>query len=220
MKLCTYRFSVRSASACMPRKRAGFTMLEILLAMTVLVIIMLMLTTIFDQSASTWESGMRETSRALEGRTIINLIAADLELAVMNKDLSAANVGTIDVAIGPPAQLCFYYYDAPAGDERALKAVQYSQLGTTLQKKTWDLIPMSANPYSRQIPSLVELSDKVKENSFKVSTPGGTFTTNMPAWVDIELKLKETANAASDIQVWSFGPNRADDGGLPDDVVE
>ena len=206
----------------MPRKRAGFTMLEILLAMTVLVIIMLMLTTIFDQSASTWESGMRETSRALEGRTIINLIAGDLELAVMNQDLY--DKGGLAIEIEGPDKLCFHYRDEANTDgERALKAVRYFKIGTTLKREAWTLIPVGGNPGNPYTPQPTgQAADLLNiVNSFKVSTPGGArFTTNLPAWVDIELKLKETANAASDIQVWSFGPNRADDGGGGDDVVE
>jgi len=190
-------------------------MLEILLAMTVLMIIMMMLTTIFDQSANTWESGMRETSRALEGRTIMNLIAGDLELAVMSPALYAANEVAIPLEIGP-GKLCFYYYDEADVDARALKAVKYAKSGS-LQRTAWDLVSDGVNPYSPQLQDEVDLLDNVK--SFKVFTPGDAiFTTNLPEWVDIELELTETANAASDIQVWSFGPDRVGGGG--DDVVE
>ena len=194
-RMKTFRHNLRGC--------AGFTMLEILLAMTVLVIIMLMLTTMFDQSASTWESGIRETSRALEGRTIVNLIARDLEMAVMNADLYTN--GPIAQAITPGLanSITFYRYAEPTEDSRAVKAVSYALSGTALRRTEWRIEP----PYVAKQISAGDLLDNV--DAFEVyAAPGGPYDDKLPEWVNIRLELTETANAASDIQVWSYGPDR------------
>lgn len=190
-------------SAC-----AGFTLLEILLAMTILMIIMVMLTTMFDQSAGTWESGIRETSRALEGRTVVNLIAEDLELAVMNETLAD---DLPDQMLASGNSISFYRRAEPTEDTRALKLVTYT--GANGVKRTerdikppYDLDPGGA-------PAAVLLDSG--EVSFHVD---GTHTKTLPFFVDVELKVSDTSKAASDIEVRSAGPDGVF--GTADDVVD
>lgn len=72
------------------RKKGGFTLLELLAAMTILVIIVLMTATIFTDADRIWYLGTGRTKNCISGRAAMNLIAHDLEYAVADELLTFA----------------------------------------------------------------------------------------------------------------------------------
>ncbi len=65
-----------------PRRQAAFTLIELLVAMGLLMIIVLMLSNIFQMSTRTWDAGLRQADIGLEARAAINIIQQDLLRAV------------------------------------------------------------------------------------------------------------------------------------------
>ncbi|MDP7024015.1 MAG: prepilin-type N-terminal cleavage/methylation domain-containing protein [Kiritimatiellia bacterium] len=68
-------------------KRAGLTLIELLVAMAILGIIVLAVAQLFQQSTVAWESGYRRTRTAMVGRAILGYVAEDIGLAVWDDDL-------------------------------------------------------------------------------------------------------------------------------------
>ena len=69
-------------------KRSGLTLIELLVAMSILAIIVLAVAQIFQQSTVAWESGYRRTRTAMVGRAILGYVAEDVGLAISPSGLS------------------------------------------------------------------------------------------------------------------------------------
>lgn len=60
----------------------GFTLIELLVAMAILMIIVLMLSNLFQQSTRAWDTGMRQTEVGLQARAAIHMIQRELSGAI------------------------------------------------------------------------------------------------------------------------------------------
>ncbi len=63
-------------------KRTGLTLIELLVAIAIMVIIVLAVAQLFQQSTVAWESGYRRTRTAMVGRAIVGYVAEDVGVAV------------------------------------------------------------------------------------------------------------------------------------------
>jgi type II secretory pathway pseudopilin PulG len=63
-------------------RTGGFSLLELLCAMAILMIIVLMISTIFAESDKTWTLGTNRAENNATGRAAVNMMANDLEYAV------------------------------------------------------------------------------------------------------------------------------------------
>lgn len=70
------------ARHAIPRNRAGFSLIEILVATTILIIIVLMVSMVFHQSIASWSSGSRRADTQMVVRTITGSIQRDLVNAI------------------------------------------------------------------------------------------------------------------------------------------
>ncbi len=68
------------------RCRGGFSIIELLVAMVILLIIVTVFARFFQRSSQSWESGMHNVEMAIAGRAAMNLIVRDLERAVAVPD--------------------------------------------------------------------------------------------------------------------------------------
>ena len=50
------------------RGTSGFTLLEILVAMAILMVLVLMMSTLFHQSTIAWDSGLRQAEMSMQAR--------------------------------------------------------------------------------------------------------------------------------------------------------
>ena len=62
--------------------RSGFTLVELMTAMTILVVIVMMMTMIFNDADKIWYLGTGRTLNCISGRAAMNLLSHDLEYAV------------------------------------------------------------------------------------------------------------------------------------------
>ena len=80
-KVCSLKSSV-----CAPTSDLGFTLIELLVAMAILMVIVLMLSNLFQQSTRAWDSGMRQAEVGLEARAAVARIQKDLSQAIANSN--------------------------------------------------------------------------------------------------------------------------------------
>jgi type II secretory pathway pseudopilin PulG len=69
-------------------RKCGFSLLELLCAMAILMIIVLMISTIFAESDKTWTLGTNRADNNATGRAAVNMIANDLQYAVADNVLA------------------------------------------------------------------------------------------------------------------------------------
>ncbi len=74
-------------------KRSGLTLIELLVAMSILAIIVLAVAQLFQQSTVAWESGYRRTRTAMVARAILGYVAEDISLAVWGGEVPEPSSG-------------------------------------------------------------------------------------------------------------------------------
>lgn len=87
--------------------RSGFTVIELLSAMAVLIFVVMMMTRIFTETTSIWTRGTRQVQSAAEGRAIMDFIVKDMTQAI------ADDVVTFKMSSGDTS-----LYSADVYDER------------------------------------------------------------------------------------------------------
>ncbi len=109
------------------RCRGGFSIIELLVAMVILLIIVTVFARFFQRSSQSWESGMHSVEMAISGRAALNLIVRDLERAV------AIPVGATPALFisGSVLRFSMLRPDEPYG----VANVEYSVQGNELRRK-------------------------------------------------------------------------------------
>jgi hypothetical protein len=177
---------------------AGFTLLEVLVAMGVLMLIVMMMATLFHSSTTAWENGLRQAEISLEARAVMNMIQRDLSHAVADPELECQFArGSVQ----------FYRPDISDSTNRTMTRVRYafgSRAVTRVQRR---LIATGTRSYGRLGSSQsAPLLEDVE--SFSIDVPGGdysAYTTNLPAWVEISMELSQSTVASANIRVSSGG---------------
>lgn len=94
----------RSRSDAAGHCRAGFTIVELLAAMTILMVIVTVFARFFQRSTQSWESGMRTVEMTIAGRAAMNLMVRDIERAmaddVLAQEIVKDGVAAFRVAAG------------------------------------------------------------------------------------------------------------------------
>jgi prepilin-type N-terminal cleavage/methylation domain-containing protein len=80
------------------KKRRGFTLVEILVAITILVLISFFLAAMSDQSARVWNQGQRQIQSRQRARAALDFIGRELEQAVLA--INPSN-GPLEFVINP-----------------------------------------------------------------------------------------------------------------------
>jgi prepilin-type N-terminal cleavage/methylation domain-containing protein len=106
------------------RGKFGFTLIEILVALSILSLILVGMATVTEFVAKTWLTGANATDNFTKGRVVLSLLDRDVQMMVLRPDLPAF----VD-ASGNPA--CAFYTNVegnPGGDTgnaRSVSLVQY-----------------------------------------------------------------------------------------------
>lgn len=67
---------------------SAFTLIELLVATAILLIIVAIVSQVFQQANVAWSTGLRSVENTMNGRSVANLIAEDLSQAVNTEDLT------------------------------------------------------------------------------------------------------------------------------------
>lgn len=85
---------VKPFKNCLTSARAAFSLIEIMVAMTILTVIVLIVSGIFQQTSTAWSIGMAKSSAQASSRAIIGAITRDLAMAVDPLNFSIVKAGT------------------------------------------------------------------------------------------------------------------------------
>jgi prepilin-type N-terminal cleavage/methylation domain-containing protein len=139
----------------------GFTLIELLAAMAILVVIVFIVSRVFQQAGSAWQTGVGRAEVGMKGRALADFIAQELSQAVSNDVYPYFTVG------GSSADFVILG-DASGPSTRAARRVEYSFSDKKVMRSV-----SGASP--------VELADKVDSLAF--------ITNSMPKFVDVRIGL-------------------------------
>ncbi len=186
--------------------KKGFTLIEILVAMSILGVIMLIMAQVFMASNTAWTGGLRQVEMSMEGRAALNLIATELAQAMADDLLPVAITAN---------SLHFYTVTDPAADSRSVKRVRYTSSGGELRREVTPIGAFAGYPVPEAGSGAIPLVGSVTH--FAVGVPAGWVSGNqLPNWVDLRLTLEAESGQAS-VNVWSYGPDSED--GTDDDIT-
>ncbi|MFC1462345.1 type II secretion system protein J [Verrucomicrobiota bacterium] len=187
-------------------RRSAFTLIEVLVAMTIMVAIVLMLSSVFHQMTTSWDVGTRKTHVNMQGRAVVDFMAQELSHAVAD-GVVPCDIGSVGNDI--------VFYTLNSSSNRALTRVNYFKQGSKLRRKIARIA--IDQPYFPTAPlqqgDVGTLLTGVESIQFQAP---GNFTTNLPPWVNIVLELRQDERVTA-----VSGRCRGRDGvmGTPDDIV-
>lgn len=195
------------ASVPRGRKRA-FTLLEVLIAMAILMLIVLMMSGLFQHSKYAWSTAIRKTEMTMEGRSALNFMT--LELSEAMADGVALKGGSLNSG----NTIEFYALGDATTTNREIKKMFYQLQGDTVQR-TITYYKVGGGAYPQALGSAsAPLVTNVVGLSFTVPS-GGPYTTNLPEWIDISLTLRKNIEYAV-VRAYSYGPDKQN--GTDDDI--
>jgi len=193
----------------------GFTLIEILVAVVILVMIVLMMSTLFHQSSIAWDSGSRKVEGNVQARCLLALITRELAHAVADGD-----VFSDDGMVNGDNQISFFTLEDPAGNTiRIAKEVTFRLLSGTITRSErrinltydgWDM---------RNSTNEMVIMKHASDLRFYMS--GIDRANAPPPWIRVELAMTRQDDVSA-VGVRSFGPDGKQD--LPnalnkDDIV-
>jgi prepilin-type N-terminal cleavage/methylation domain-containing protein len=116
------------------RRRSGFTLLELLVAMIILMVIVLATARIFDQSTVAWDSGSRKAEVNMTGRAVADFMAQEISQAVYDEEYNLTD-------FQPTFPVTFVILSgSPSPTVRAVRKVQYQydSGAKELSRSTWN----------------------------------------------------------------------------------
>jgi len=93
----------------------GFTMIELLVAMSVLVILVLIVSMVFQRAATVWDAGMNKAELDMTGRAVADYVAQELAAAVPINFVSALDFSVLGEASGANRAICAVKYEFASG---------------------------------------------------------------------------------------------------------
>ena len=112
-----------------PSSIRAFTLVEILVSVSILSVIMIMAAQMLNISSATWKKGNARADNFTQARVILSTIERDIQAMVLRRDLAAF----VD-ANGDPACAFYTRFPAPGGD-RKLSLIQYKFDATPTEPK-------------------------------------------------------------------------------------
>ncbi len=180
---------------------AGFTLIEILVAMAILMVIVLMMATLFHSSTNAWDNGMRQAEISLEARAVMNMIQRDLSQAVADSQFPCQfNQNSVE----------FYRPDSNITSNRAMVRIKYRYNSGALVREEQIFAPSPVGSYwvsvSNRSATLLQDMDNME-----FYWTAGPYTTNLPRWVDIVMEINQQSIGSASIKVFSMGADEQSD---------
>ena len=199
-----------------PTQCAGFSLLEVLMAVTVLIIIVLVISLVFQQAHIAWGVGTRKAGAETTLRSIMGIIERDLTHAVDAEQFGQANFFPHPGLIAQEIE--FVTLD---GTNRMPQLVNYKFDGSDLTRTTYSVV--SVTSLTNWIFNNTAASSAILNGSqpltlctFSVpAVPVGTTIAGLPLRVEIEAHIQKQGSFAI-VSGTSAGRNRA---GHPEDAI-
>lgn len=212
---------------------AGFSLIEIMVAVAILAVIVLIMSAVYHQSSLAWDAGMRKAKGNVTGRAVLGFIARELSGAVVETNLfsGAPEPGVNWQIVNGASRITFVSLGGwHSATQRIAREITYEVYGDgKLRRKEMALAVTEGMPEDEygiapapHLVPAVALANKVAALKFFTNDrqnygPGLPNQTNLPQWVRVHLEL-ERGESVSAVAVWSYGPD-GEDGTDKDDVT-
>lgn len=113
---------------------SGFSLIEVMVATTVLAILVLMLGGVFQQASSSWDAGFVRAEGGMAVRAVVGALARDLSTAVDGRRFGLS--APVEVPEGGGSTITMIRLKAGPGDGgRDIQKIQYVANGSTVTRK-------------------------------------------------------------------------------------
>lgn len=193
-------------SAAESNRARAFTLIELLLAMAILVVIVMLVSQIFNQAMVAWDSGQRKADVNFVGRALVDFMAQEISKAVYDGKLYNAFVFPPTM----PYALFITLDKTPNNSNRTVRLVKYdfvagyNGLGSIMRTtRKWNNGFLSGVMYSNitwgnawpessayLCPLPVAGRNQAFVKSLNYYFPAGySYTSGLPAYVDIAIEV-------------------------------
>lgn len=192
------------------KKQTGFSMIEVLVAATILMVIVLLLSMLFQQTSLAWRTGVRRANSFMQVRTLIGAIQRDASAAVDAREVPDALKNGDQSFSG---SLKFYTltgvgFKNGATPFRTLSYITYNTSGTRTESilksdGSWD------SPSSTQIKDFLNKTGSKNAVSTTLNSPNAVYedTAGLPLFVTFTADVTLKGNSY-DIGAASAGPDK------------
>ncbi len=191
------------------RRRSGFTLLELLVSVSILVMIVMMMSGLLFQSRVAWGAGLRSARLNMQGRAAIDFLANELAQAIVDPTL----VG----GIRNGSEIRFYIPgEVRANSNRAVREVKYAY-SSAAQTLTRSTALVGFGPYpDRADPEEAVLARNISRFEF-ILPDARNYHTNLPLWVGVEMDMLYETDV-SRVRAGSGGPRGWAPGNQADNI--
>lgn len=181
---------------------SGFSLIEVLVASTVLMILVLVVAMVFQQSTGAWSGGTRKANTAMTLRSLLAQMQRDFVEAVDGREfsnvLSVADTAAVFPSDGQSAEFIAILGDPndPAGD-RVPYHIKYEYDGHYLQRTCSQMeYTGTAWTWADTTNTVTILNSSHPLADFMItSVPNAADASGLPLRVDIEARVANTNNA-------------------------
>ena len=195
-------------------KSAAFTMIELLVAMTILAIVILGMAQVFHQSSVAWDSGLRNSRGNMTARAVLLFMAGELrEAAAYGGDPQPK----LTAGLTPPSNLYFTKLSIveDGGVHRAAHRITYKLENDSIVRVVQKINPSGPDEYGLlEAGTTSVLATNVNALVF-TPPPDDDFGPALPAWIQVRVGIPRRADV-SGLGVTSFG--RDGQPGTEDDI--
>jgi len=193
----------------------GFSLVEILIAVTLLLVIVMMISMVFQQASGAWASGSTQAKSESAIRAALGSVERDLINAVDARDYAESNPNGLSGSqtLSFVAFQHLYNHTNPPLSGRHPCLITYSFAAGRLQRTMVANGPWGTTNLESYVNSGMPLSDIAFTSVPRASDPGG-----LPLRVDIRAESPRVSKLYT-ISGRSFGKNKSDDSGDGDDIL-
>lgn len=214
----------------MKKNNSGFSMIEVLVASTIMIMIVMMLGMLFQQSSLAWRTGKQRADTYQQVRALFGAIQRDASAAIDQYSLprrlfEGPNAPLSSKQTFDSGSLAFYTLtgtgfdnegDAHSGDlpRRSLTFVQYSKSG---QRTVTTFVPVAGGGFSQRAspPAMIVTPNtdgaRLKDISFQayyVQSAGPQGQNGLPSYLTLTAGVNVEGVKSFDVGVASGGPDR------------
>jgi prepilin-type N-terminal cleavage/methylation domain-containing protein len=190
----------------------AFTLIELMVATAIFMIIVFILSSAFHQGTVAWDAGTRKAEGNMTARSVLGFMAKELATAV-------ADTNWLQASINDGANVIeFVTLKGERSEEtvdttnRLARKIRYRLVGDVIKRTEWKrdgdvsgLLPNSYGGNWVQAGPELAIAERVTDLRFYTSD-GKNYTTNLPAWIRIELSVRRTDDI-SGVGAMSAGPD-------------
>jgi len=203
--------------------RRGFSLVEVLVATSILIVIVLVIAMVFQQSSGAYATGMTRTDSQVALRTILGSMSRDLTQAVDARDYPGV-LGANEACQVQGNRIAFVALTGtpdknPGNVTRVPQWIQYKE-ENGIVKRSWANLVYNSNldtwSFLPEVETTVALNDGNMPLSRFEIVPENDKDGGLPLRVDIEARIK-TSGGSAIVSGFSAGPDR--EWNTKDDIV-